>query len=131
MQSTTSKIETSGSGVPGVQTKGTAPACEESGTQENIKVAPIIDAEQAQNAARAASDEVRMIYDMDIVGSDGASIGVASFSGGACMTHPVMLSLRHHPVTITRHLSLDEAMGVRDALIAAIAALGNSKGALS
>jgi hypothetical protein len=79
---------------------------------------------EAQNAARVASDEVRMIYDKDITGPDRESVGISAFDGGMCVKHyPMIISLQHPTITIRRHLSLDEAIGIRDALTAAIAAL--------
>jgi hypothetical protein len=104
--------------------------CEGIGTWKNDRAAKgdgmngeIIDAEQAQKDARAASDEVNMIYDKDITGSNGSTIGVSAFDGGATDRHPVMINIRYSSGVTTHHLSLDEAMGLRDALTAAIASL--------
>jgi len=91
-------------------------------------IAPIIDAEQAQNAARADPDAVKMIYDRDITWTSGNSIGVCAFAGRGSENHSVMLNPRFNLGSANYHLSIDEAKGLRDALTEAIAAREKATG---
>jgi hypothetical protein len=90
-------------------------------------IAPIIDAEAAQNAARADPDVVKMIYNKDIEQS-GSSIWITAFSGYDASAIQIGIRVRHG--STTHHLSIEEAKAMRDALTEAIAAREKVTGAL-
>jgi hypothetical protein len=91
-------------------------------------IAPIIDADAVQNAARADQDPMRMIYDRDITWSRGYSIGISAFSAGG--GNSVMLNPRFDSGSAHYHLSIDEAKAMRDALTEAISEWEKVMGAL-
>ena len=96
----------------------------------DTQIEPIIDAEQAQIAARAEPELMKMIYDRDITWTSGNSIGVCAFSGRGSETHSFMLNPRFNMGSANYHLSIDEAKGLRDALTEAIKAREAVTGAL-
>ena len=89
-------------------------------------IAPIIDAEKAQNAARV--DPVKMLYTKDIEQSDGACIWVSAFTGHEASA--IQIGVRVRLGSTTHHASIDEAKAMRDALTEAITAREAITGAL-
>jgi hypothetical protein len=85
-------------------------------------IAPIIDAEQTQSIARENHECVKMIYDRDITGQNGRSIGICAFTGYGSDIHAALLTARFDGGSFGYHMSLDDAKGLRDALTEAIKA---------
>ena len=93
-------------------------------------IAPIIDAEAAQNAAQAEPEPVKMIYDIDFAGDLVPSIGISAFVGRGMNVQPILLSARFDGGSSNYHLSLNDAKAMRDALTEAIKAWEAVVGAL-
>ena len=92
------------------------------------RIAPIIDADAVQNAARINPDAVNMIYDRNIGDLCGLGASITAFINPS--STPILVKFWHSYGSDSRHLSIDDAKAIRDALTEAIAAREAIAGAL-
>ena len=94
----------------------------------DAQIEPIIDAEQAQIAARADPDAVNMIYDRNIGDLCGLGASITAFINPS--STPILVKFWHSYGSSAHHISLNDAKAMRDALTEAIKAREAVTGAL-